>query len=108
MHIHLRKISIGISLLMAGSLEIFAADAMPVNTSNEVFLTLTRTPVPDQSLPTTAETIRPEEFSTWSPQTAGDIVQHLTNVQIQPIGGLGSVQTVKVRGSTTNQNLHVG
>ena len=81
------------------------ADVTPAPADSDVFMTLTKTPVPVQSLPTTAEIVRPEEFKTWSAQTAGDVVARLTSIQVQPIGGLGSVQTVKVRGSTTNENL---
>lgn len=73
--------------------------------AEDVFMTLTRTAQPTRLLPTTAESVKPAQSDRWSAQTAGDAVSRLTSVQIQPAGGLGSVQTIKIRGSSTNQNL---
>ena len=93
------------SLAVAGHAEITPNAAAGAPSDTEVFMTLTKTPVKATALPTTAEIIRPEQFESWSPQTAGDIVARLTDVQVRPVGGLATTQNVKVRGSTTNENL---
>jgi len=73
--------------------------------AEDVFMTLSRGSLSKSQLPTSVETIRPEDFEKFSAQTAGEAISHLTSVQIQPVSGLGSVQTVRMRGATTNQSL---
>ncbi len=71
----------------------------------DVFLSLTRAPLPMDTLPTSVESVGPTEFARWNAQTAGEAVSRLTSIQVQPVGSLGALQTIRLRGSNTNQNL---
>lgn len=72
--------------------------------AQDVFLSLSRTSG-RLALPTSVETVSQKDFERWNAQTAGEAISRLTSIQVQPLGGLGGVQTIRLRGSNTNQNL---
>ena len=78
--------------------------AVPVR-AEEAFLTLTRSAYPRQDLPSSVDVVTPEDFSVHNAQNAGDAVSHESGVQTLPIGELGSLQTARIRGATSNQTL---
>jgi len=71
------------SLAVAGHAEITPNAAAGAPSDTEVFMTLTKTPVKATALPTTAEIIRPEQFESWSPQTAADARQRWSRAVAQ-------------------------
>jgi outer membrane cobalamin receptor len=80
---------------------VFADDAS--NSPNDVFITLTRTDRSQNDLPTNTQVTTAQDFSNWSPQTAGEASERMTSVQILSYGGLGAQQTAQIRGATANQ-----
>jgi outer membrane cobalamin receptor len=70
-----------------------------------VFVTLTRTALTTDQLPTNAETVTPETFRKIDAQNAGEAVSRQTSVQTLPIGRLGSIMTARIRGSSADQTL---
>jgi len=73
--------------------------------AEEAFLTLTRSAYPRQDLPSSADIVTPETLSTFDAQNAGEALAHEASVQTLPEGQLGSLQTARIRGSTSNQTL---
>ena len=82
-----------------------SSDASASASGSEAFMTLTRTSVPANDLPTNTESLSSTDFSAWSPQTAGEAAERMTSVQVSPTGGLGGKETVQIRGASTPQNL---
>jgi outer membrane receptor protein involved in Fe transport len=68
-------------------------------------MTLTRTAYSENDLPTSVDSVTPEEFHTFNAQNAGEAVSHEAGVQTLPIGQLGSLITAGIRGSTSEQTL---
>src|ERR1051326_8788157 len=92
------------ALLMAAGFLSAPAYSEPASTS-EAFVTLTRTAVSPQDLPTYTEVNTPEQMKTYNASDAGEAVRHATSVQILPLGGSGSLETVRIRGSQSIQTL---
>src|SRR5437879_1027911 len=92
------------ALLIAIDLLSAPAYSEPVS-SSEAFVTLTKTAVSQQDLPTYTEVITPQQMTTYNASDAGEAVRHATSVQILPLGGSGSLETVHIRGSLSIQTL---
>src|SRR5258708_28246481 len=57
----------------------------------EAFVTLTRTDLQPESLPTNTEIISAAEIKRYNAVDAGQAVEHATSVQTLPLGGTGSL-----------------
>jgi outer membrane cobalamin receptor len=96
------------SLLICASLfssMAFADEPVATTTAGEAFVTLTRTDLRPQDLPTNTEIIDAPEIKRYNAVDAGQAVQHATSVQTLPLGGTGSLATVRIRGSLSSQTL---
>src|SRR5437879_7207080 len=82
-----------------------APQAMTDSSPSGVFVTLTRSAFPQNALPTNVDVVTPEIFQKFDAQNAGEAISRQTSVQILPIGRLGSLVTVRLRGSSSNQTL---
>lgn len=71
----------------------------------EAFMTLTRTSLPYGDLPANTEVVTPAQIKAYNAADAGEAVNRATSVQVLPFGGTGSLQTVKIRGSSSEQTL---
>lgn len=78
------------------------SDTLPVT---EAFVTLTRTALSVQDLPTNTEIISAQDLKRFNAADAGEAVRHATSVQTLPLGGSGSLATVRIRGSVSSQTL---
>jgi outer membrane receptor protein involved in Fe transport len=68
-------------------------------------MSLTRTGYAQADLPSSEDTVTPDVFQTFDAQNAGEAISHEASVQTLPIGELGSLQTARIRGSTSNETL---
>src|SRR6266404_9442894 len=93
-----------LSLSLLSSI-VFADTPTPLATAGEAFVTLTRTELQPQDLPTNTEIIDAPEIKRYNAVDAGQAVQHATSVQTLPLGGTGSLETVRIRGSVSSQTL---
>jgi outer membrane receptor protein involved in Fe transport len=73
--------------------------------AEEAFLTLTRSAYPREDLPSSEDVVTPDAFAAFDAQNAGDTLAHEASVQTLPIGHLGSLETARIRGATSNQTL---
>src|SRR5437016_6140194 len=83
----------------------FADTVVSTSTVGEAFVTLTRTELRPQDLPTNTEIIDAPEIKRYNAVDAGQAVQHATSVQTLPLGGTASLATVRIRGSLSSETL---
>lgn len=69
------------------------------------YLTLTRTALPLEDLPTSARVISSDEIQRSDARTLGEALRREVGIQQFPLGGLGSLLNIGLRGSTTDQVL---
>ena len=68
-----------------------------------VFVTLTRTAVSNDDLPTNTQIITQEDIRAHNAQTVGDVLKYATSIKVPTSGGVGTAQLASIRGSTSNQ-----
>ncbi len=76
-----------------------------LSSGSDVFLTLTRNAHSRNALPTSADTVTPENIQVFDAQNAGEAVARQTSVQTFPTGHLGFPITARLRGSLSTQTL---
>ena len=97
---YLRRVSIfmlGVTILGAVSLR--GAESEP----KDMFITLTRTPLETEKLPSNVSIIKSEAIQKLSIQNAGDAVEYLASVDVPKNAGAGSSRLPKIRGFLNKQ-----
>ena len=82
-----------------------APQAMTDRAGAPAFVTLTRSTLTPDELPSSVDAVRPEDFRPFDAQNAGDALLHQASIQTLPIGQLGSPLFARLRGGTPNETL---
>lgn len=75
-----------------------AAEASPPSAGGDVFLTLSRSPLPQEALPTNAVTISAEEIQKTGARNVAEVLEKETSFNVVRAAGRGSLQSVTIRG----------
>ena len=82
---------------------VVSADEVKPASPDNAFITLTRTPIDEEKLPTNATVIRQQDIDRQGFQNAGQVVDYAASVYVQKTSQLGSVFAPKIRGFLNKQ-----